>query len=300
MRPGFHWQPHGNQDGLGSRPSSGFARAPFVRDRESAAREGPRRRHPGSEDARAAREEHRPAAPAREPDAWRARPRGPRSIGRRGAPRKAVCADEPRRCGLHGGRGCARRPARRADGAGEPVSELPPLGVREARPDGSGLVAARSRPRPRPSGRRRVVSVRCVLEVLDLVESRFGDGTYEATRTMLREEAGNFASLRRLLTRALPLPLLLELSPNAYHRDYNHGRLEVDVQDRRAIMKHYDWMSSPARCAAWLGTYEGFLELIGIEGTVTKVACLLKDDPYCGYLISWRAVGERRERNVRW
>ncbi len=129
--------------------------------------------------------------------------------------------------------------------------------------------------------------LRSVLEVLDLVESRFGDGTYEATRTMLREEAGNFASLRRLLTRALPLPLLLELSPNAYNRDYNHGRLEVDVQDRRALMKHYDWMSSPARCAAWLGTYEGFLALIGIQGTVTKVACMLKDDPYCGYLISW-------------
>ena len=129
--------------------------------------------------------------------------------------------------------------------------------------------------------------LRSALEVLDLIEARFGDGTYDTTRRMLREEAGNFSSLKRLVTRALPLPVLLELSPNAYNREYNHGRLEVDVQDHRAVMKNYDWMSSPARCAAWLGLYEGFLGLIGVDGTVTKVACMLKGDSFCGYAIEW-------------
>lgn len=129
--------------------------------------------------------------------------------------------------------------------------------------------------------------LRSALGALDLIETRFGDGTYETIRRMLRDEAGNFSSLKRLITRVLPFPIILELSPNAYNREFNHGRLEVDVQDRRAIMKNYDWMSSPARCAAWQGTYEGSLAMLGIQGTVTKVSCMLRGDPYCGYAIEW-------------
>ncbi len=129
--------------------------------------------------------------------------------------------------------------------------------------------------------------LRTALQALDLIETRFGDGTYDAIRRMLRDEAANFSSLKRLITRVLPFAILLELSPNAYNREFNHGRLEVDVQDRRALLKNYDWMSSPARCAAWQGTYEGTLALLGIQGTVTKVACMLRGDPYCGYAIEW-------------
>lgn len=129
--------------------------------------------------------------------------------------------------------------------------------------------------------------LRTALDCLDLIESRFGDGTYDTIRRMLRDEVVNFASVRRLLRRILPLPLLIELSPNAYNREFNHGRLEVEIQGRRALLKNYDWMSSPARCAAWLGTYEGSLAMAGAEGKVTKVACILRGDRYCGYQIEW-------------
>lgn len=129
--------------------------------------------------------------------------------------------------------------------------------------------------------------LRSAIEGLDLIESRFGDGTYDTIRRMLRDEAANYPSLKRLVTRVLPFTVLLELSPNAYNREFNHGRLEVDVQDHRALLKNYDWMSSPARCAAWMGTYEGTLSMIGLDGTVEKVACILKGDPYCGYAIKW-------------
>lgn len=106
---------------------------------------------------------------------------------------------------------------------------------------------------------------------------------------MLREEAGNYSSLRRLLTRVLPLGVLLELSPSAYSREFNHGRLEVEVfeKENRAIFKNYDWMSSRARCAAWLGMYEGSFKLTGKTATVTKISCMLHGDPYCGYRLDW-------------
>jgi DNA-binding transcriptional ArsR family regulator len=129
--------------------------------------------------------------------------------------------------------------------------------------------------------------LRAALDVLDLIEARFGDGTYDTIRRMVRDEIGNFPSLRRLVNRGLPVPIFLELTPNAYAREYNHGRLEVDVQDGRAVMRYYDWMSSPARCAARLGVYEGTLALLGVKGTVTKVACMLRGAPYCGYRLDW-------------
>ena len=112
-------------------------------------------------------------------------------------------------------------------------------------------------------------------------------GTYETIRRMLREEAKNFSSAKRLISRVIPFTLLLELSPNAYSREFNHGRLEVEVQGHRALLKNYDWISSPARCAAWLGAYEGFVQMLKIEATVTKVACMLRGDPYCGYQLDW-------------
>jgi hypothetical protein len=39
---------------------------------------------------------------------------------------------------------------------------------------------------------------------------------------------------------------------------------------------------------AWLGTYEGSLVATGYKhGSVRKVACILKEDPYCGYVLEW-------------
>ena len=59
------------------------------------------------------------------------------------------------------------------------------------------------------------------------------------------------------------------------------------MEDHRALVRNYDWISSPARCAAWLGTYEGLLRALKRKGTVTKVGCMLHGDPYCGYQIDW-------------
>lgn len=129
--------------------------------------------------------------------------------------------------------------------------------------------------------------VRTAIRILENIEARYGDGTYETIRQLFREEAENFPSVKRLVSRLVPFPVLLELGTVAYSRDFNHGRLEVEVADRRALMKNFDWVSSPARCAAWLGTYEGGLRLKGIEGRVEKVACILHGDPYCGYAIEW-------------
>lgn len=129
--------------------------------------------------------------------------------------------------------------------------------------------------------------LRTALQIMETIEALFGDGTYETVRQMFEDEAGSFSSVQRLLRRVLPLSLLLEMVPSVYSREFNHGRVEVEVHGRRGLMKHFDWVSSPGRCAAWQGVYQGGLRLSGHRGKVTKVACMLKGDPYCGYVIEW-------------
>ncbi len=127
-----------------------------------------------------------------------------------------------------------------------------------------------------------------IVHIADQIEATFGDGSGETVRRMLREEATNFASVQRYLSLMVPFKYLVEMMPAAYHREFNHGRLEVEGRGRRALVKNYDWISSPARCMAWFGVYEGALLATGRKhGSVKKVACILKGDPYCGYVLEW-------------
>ncbi len=132
------------------------------------------------------------------------------------------------------------------------------------------------------------IPLRSQIRLLEEVERRFGDGSYDLIRKMAAEAAGHYPSLRRYVTRALPLRILLDLAPAVYLREFNHGRMEVDVSEGHAWFKHFDWLSSPARCAAWHGTYEGGLVLKNVEGTVRKSECLLRGDEFCGYIAEWK------------
>src|SRR5256885_12282515 len=96
--------------------------------------------------------------------------------------------------------------------------------------------------------------LRVALEALDPIDARFGDGTYETIHRMLRDETPNYSSIKRLLTRVLPLSLLLELAPNPYSREVNHARPEGKRELNRALARNYDWISSHPRCAASPGT----------------------------------------------
>ncbi len=130
--------------------------------------------------------------------------------------------------------------------------------------------------------------LRTVVSVLDAIEATFGDGSGHTVRAMLRDEAMNFASIKRYFSMVIPFRYFLEMAPAVYAREFNHGRVEIEAHGRRALVKNYDWISSPARCAAWLGIYEGSMQSYGFKhGTVRKVACILKGDPYCGYELEW-------------
>ena len=93
--------------------------------------------------------------------------------------------------------------------------------------------------------------------------------------------------MRRLALRALPLRLVLDLAPGAYLREFNHGRMEVEVSGGHAKFKHYEWMSSPASCASWQGSYEGAFAIRKVAARVRKEECILHGDEFCGYAAEW-------------
>lgn len=124
-------------------------------------------------------------------------------------------------------------------------------------------------------------------ELLDLVERRFGDGTYDFIRSVFRESVASFPTVKEQLARALPLEKLAEHAPAVYSKEWNFGRMEVEAHPRRTIMRHYDWLPTPAMCSMFLGIYEGILKSRGFPGRVANPRCVRRGDPCCEYVAEW-------------
>jgi DNA-binding MarR family transcriptional regulator len=134
---------------------------------------------------------------------------------------------------------------------------------------------------------RRWIPLRSQMRLLDEVEKRFGDGTYGLVRELAGDAVRHYSSVRRYLFRAIPWRLVLDTGGAVYLREFNHGRVEVETYGTGAVAKHYDWLSSPSRCVAWQGSWEGLLRMRNLQGEVEKRECILRGDDFCGYLLKW-------------
>ncbi len=133
----------------------------------------------------------------------------------------------------------------------------------------------------------RWVPLRQLMLMLDETERRFGDGSYGVIRELAADAVSHYPAVRRYITRAVPTRFLIDLAPAAYLREFNHGRLEVEGGVGRALFKLYDWDSSPARCAGWLGSWEGLFRLRKLTARIEKQQCVLRGDEFCGYCAEW-------------
>ncbi len=131
------------------------------------------------------------------------------------------------------------------------------------------------------------LSVDVCAELLELVEAKFGDGSYTYIRSAFARAGPAFPTIREQLAKALPLEALAERAPIVYAKEWNFGRLEVQTARRRATFRHFDWMPTPAMCAMFHGIYEGVVRSRGFAGKVTKTHCVQRGDPYCEYIAEW-------------
>ncbi len=131
------------------------------------------------------------------------------------------------------------------------------------------------------------ISVDACAQLLDLLEAKFGDGSYGFVRRLFSEAMSTFPTVREQLTKAIPLTALAERAPIVYAREWNYGRIEVETDRRKVILRHYDWMPTPAMCAMFHGIYEGGLAFRGVHGKVTKTRCVRTGSDHCEYVVEW-------------
>ena len=131
------------------------------------------------------------------------------------------------------------------------------------------------------------ISVDACAELLELAESRFGDGSYTFIRSLFADAGPSFPTIQGELAKRLPLETLAERAPIVYGKEWNFGRLEVATERRRATFRHFDWMPTPAMCAMFHGVYEGILRFRGLGGRVVKTRCIRKGDEFCEYVAEW-------------
>ena len=131
------------------------------------------------------------------------------------------------------------------------------------------------------------ISVDACAELLELAESKFGDGSYGSIRSLFAEAGPSFPTIQGELAKRLPLETLAERTPVVYAKEWNFGRLEVATDRRRATFQHFDWMPTPAMCAMFHGVYEGILRFRGFTGRVVKTRCVRKGDGFCEYIAEW-------------
>jgi DNA-binding MarR family transcriptional regulator len=124
-------------------------------------------------------------------------------------------------------------------------------------------------------------------QLLDLMERSFGDGSFGYIRRTFADSVASFPTVKEQISRGLPLSLLARRAPAVYAKEWNFGRMEVEVDGHRSIMRHIDWAPTPAMCALFHGVYEGILRSRRVEGRVTKTRCVRAGDPYCEYVVEW-------------
>ena len=131
------------------------------------------------------------------------------------------------------------------------------------------------------------LSVDACAELLELAESRFGDGSYAFIRSLFSSAGPSFPTIRGELAKHIPLEVLAERAPVVYAKEWNFGRMEVSTERRQATFRHFDWMPTPAMCAMFHGVYEGVLRFRGFTGKVVKTRCVRKGDGFCEYVAEW-------------
>jgi len=124
-------------------------------------------------------------------------------------------------------------------------------------------------------------------EFFELLESAFGDGGYGFIRDMSSYAVPAMPGVKEQVLKVVPLETLAELSPIAWNKEWNYGRLVVETGKRWARFYHFDWEPTPWMCALIQGCYEGVLRARRAKGRVTKTRCVRLGDDHCEYLAEW-------------
>ena len=104
-------------------------------------------------------------------------------------------------------------------------------------------------------------------------------------------KAGNHAvknlGLLAYVVRFTKMETMVNKAKEAYHENYSHGDVDIQIGDHKAIATMKDVSEIPENCQGWIGAMEALLELTHTRGKVVKTKCQLEGDSHCEYEITW-------------
>jgi hypothetical protein len=105
-------------------------------------------------------------------------------------------------------------------------------------------------------------------------------------------QAGKFAIMNQgflsYLVRFLTMDQMLTKAEERFRETWKFGAVSVRREPKKATVSMKDFSDIEENCVAWVGAFEGMLEMTKTKGKVTKARCQLKGGESCLYVIEWQ------------
>ena len=140
---------------------------------------------------------------------------------------------------------------------------------------------------------------------LDIENTKFKDGIRYPNSTLITvikwisdnkginnvRKAGNHTvknlGMLAYIVRFAKMETMVMKAKEAYEESYDQGKVDIKIEDYKAIATMKDVSEIPENCEGWIGALEALLELTHTKGNVLKTKCQLKGDPHCEYEVTW-------------
>ncbi len=105
-------------------------------------------------------------------------------------------------------------------------------------------------------------------------------------------QAGKFTvknlGLFSYMVRFMSMEAMLNRAEERFRELYKFGELDIEVNDKKAIIRMRDVSGIEENCQGWMGVLDAMMELTKTKGTVTHTECQAKDAGQCIYIIEWQ------------
>ncbi len=121
--------------------------------------------------------------------------------------------------------------------------------------------------------------------ILTWISAKYGMEDLMRAGNYTAKNLGGLAHLVRFAN----IKFFLRKAKENYENTFSYGKVSIltDEFGKSASVIFKDSMLIEESCIAWLGAFEGFLEITRTEGSVKKVKCQLKGNEYCEYRLRW-------------
>ena len=122
-------------------------------------------------------------------------------------------------------------------------------------------------------------------KLLGWIHDTKGPESLVAAGSFLIQNLGFLAYVMRFLN----VKTILVRAPESYADAFRYGSIKIDIDGevKRAVAVMKDVAVDPYACPAWLGAFQGMLEMTKTKGTVKETQCQRKGADHCEFLVEW-------------